>query len=264
MAEIYGIDVSKHNGVIDWRKVKASGKGFAFIRLGWCGYDGKIVANGGLDPMFKTNAEGAIAAGLDIGVYLYSYAKTAAAATVSAQETLALVKPYKLTYPIAFDIEDAMHVSMTKEQNTAIVNAFLSTIETAKYYGMLYTYKSFAESNLNMSQLKGFDFWVAQYASKCTYAGPYGIWQYNGDVPGFTGKCDGVNGACDLNVSYKDYAAIIKNAKLNTLTSNPVQVDPSIAKIAALEAKNKELEATMDAVRTFVDDFYIKTIAKLK
>jgi GH25 family lysozyme M1 (1,4-beta-N-acetylmuramidase) len=226
MAAIYGIDVSKHNGTVDWKKVAASGKRFAFIRLGWCGYDGRIQGNGGLDACYHTNMKAAIAAGVQVGVYVYSYAKTAQAAGIAARETLELVKEYQLDYPIAFDIEDSIYTKMTKAENTAIVNAFLPVIEKAGYYGLLYTYKSFAESYLNMPDLAAYDVWIAQYASKCTYGGKYGIWQYNGDVKGFVGSCPGVIGACDLNVAYKDYAAIIRAAGLNDPA--PIKTDPAL------------------------------------
>ncbi|HHY52429.1 MAG TPA: hypothetical protein GX499_04190, partial [Clostridiales bacterium] len=174
------------------------------------GYDGRIDANGGLDPLFHSHIKGAMDAGLHVGVYVYSYAKTPAAAVVAAKETLKLVKPYQLAYPIAFDIEDTMYQSMDKATNTEIAKAFLSTVEQAGYYGILYTYKNFAEVHLDMAKLAQFDVWIAQYAAKCTYQGKYGIWQYSG-----SGQCSGVSGACDLNLSYKDYAQIIRNAKLN-------------------------------------------------
>lgn len=215
MSTIFGIDVSKHQGTIDWSKVKAAGKKFVFVRVGWCGYDGRIQANGGLDPTFKANVEGALAAGLQVGIYVYSYAKTISAAIIAAKETLSLVKPYKLEYPIAFDIEDAIYTAMKKEDNTAIVKAFLSEIEKANYYGLLYTYKSFAESNLNMADLAAYDVWIAQYADKCTFAGKYGIWQYKGNVPGYMGSCDGINTTVDLNQASKDYAGIIQSKGLN-------------------------------------------------
>lgn len=230
MAEIYGIDVSRYQGQINWQKVKASGKQFVFIRLGWCGFDGKIKANSGLDIMFESNIKGALAAGLNVGVYLYSYAKTPTAARVAALETLDLVKSYQLTYPIAFDIESisqsessgACYDKMSKTDNTAICAAFLDEIEKAKYYGILYTYKSFAENYLDMTALKQYDMWIAQYALKCTYSGNYGIWQYSGDK----GRCDGVPTACDLNVSYMDYATIIKQAGLNGF-AKPTEPTPA-------------------------------------
>ena len=247
---LYGIDVSKHNGTVDWKKVKSAGKDFAFIRLGWAGYDGRIEANGGLDPMFHANVKGALDAGLNVGVYVYSYAKTPTAAIVAAKETLKLVKPYRLTYPIAFDIEDSMYQSMGKAINTEIAKAFLSTVEEAKYYGILYTYKNFAESYLDMNQLSRFDLWIAQYGSKCTYQGKYGIWQYAGN----DGRCAGVSGACDLNIAYKDYPQIIKSAQLNRLGSITCEdYDKLMEQYDALYADFKKLQVDYEELARLHD-----------
>lgn len=251
--ELRGIDVAKYQGNIDWAKVKKSGKEFAFIRIGWAGFDGAIVANGGIDSMFHTNVKAAIAAGINVGIYVYSYCKTAQAARTAARETLSLVAPYKLTYPIAFDIESisqtepggACYNLMSKAENTDIASAFLQEIQKAKYYGLLYTYKSFAESYLDMSKLTAYDVWIAQYATKCTYAGNYGIWQHAGDA----GRCEGVNTACDLNVAYKDYAAIIKAAGLNGFSTT----EPALDEVTALRNRVSFLEDKLKAVYDLVE-----------
>lgn len=96
-----GIDVSKWQPQIDWQKVKADGIDFAIIRIGYCYNNGALK----LDSAFTQHIKGALAAGLDVGIYLYSYATTVQAAKRAAQEVIKAVKPYKLTYPIAFDIE---------------------------------------------------------------------------------------------------------------------------------------------------------------
>lgn len=231
--QIPGIDVSKHNGAINFTKVAAAGKKYVFVRLGWAGYDGRIMVHGGLDSLFHTNMKSALAAGLDVGVYVYSYCKTATAARIAAEEVLELVQPYQLAYPVAFDIEDSQYFSMGRSANTAIAQAFLTRIEKAKYYGMLYTYKSFVDSYLDMGALKGFDVWIAQYAATCTYSGSYGIWQHHGDRQKNhpAGSCPGVNGACDLNTAYRDYPDIICKAGLNNLSQQeqPTEPDPANA-----------------------------------
>lgn len=231
-----GIDVSVHNGAIDWTKVKTA-KDFAFIRVGWASWDGPIMSEGGLDKLFHQNMTNAIAAGMNVGVYVYSYCKTPEAARIAAKEVLDLVKTYRLTYPIAFDIEDTSdsgvrYDKMTRAQNTAIVHAFLEEINKAEYYGILYTYKSFAENYLSMDELSGYDTWIAHYAKTCGYNGAHTIWQYNGDVTGFVGSCPGVTGACDLNVSYKDYAAFINN---EPAPEQPIEDPGLITEIKDLE-----------------------------
>ena len=96
-----GIDVSYGQTRVDWNKVKASGVQFAIVRVGYCYNDGGLH----IDKMFKSHMEGAARAGIPVGVYLYSYAASISAAKRAAREVLQAVKPYKLTYPIAFDIE---------------------------------------------------------------------------------------------------------------------------------------------------------------
>lgn len=244
--KIDGIDVSEHNGIVDFAKVAASGIKFVFIRLGWAGWDGAIEENNGLDSKFHDNIKAAIAAGMHVGVYVYSYCKTEEAAKIAALETMKLVEPYSLEYPIAFDIEDTSdsgtrYDKMSKADNTAIAKAFLSTIKEANYSAILYTYTSFAENFLDMSALKDWDLWIAQYAGKVTYKGDYSIWQYKGDAPGFIGSCEGVSGSCDLNYSYKDYAEIIKSSGLNEplITANDCNC---ASEVDVLQKRIKELE----------------------
>lgn len=203
---IKGIDVSSHQGKINWQAVKDSGIKFAMIRAGWSWYEGGM----NIDKTFYDNMQGAQAAGLDVGVYLYSYDKTPAAARIATKRLLEIIAPYKLTYPIAFDIEDAIHTQISKAQNTAICKAFMDEVEVAGYYGTLYTYTNFINSYLNKQELTKYDKWIADYRAKCGYDGPYGMWQYTG-----SGSCPGVTGNCDLNECYKDYPAIIKKAGLN-------------------------------------------------
>lgn len=245
---IEGIDVSRHNGAVDFKKVAAAGKKFVFVRVGWAGWDGPIERNNGLDKLFHENMKAAIAAGLQVGVYVYSYCKTPEAARIAAHETLELVKPYVLDYPIAFDIEDTSDAGtrydkMSKADNSAICAAFLSTIQRSGYYGLLYTYTSFAQNYLDMTALPEWDVWIAQYANSVTYKGTYGIWQYKGDVAGFVGSCPGVTGACDLNVAYKDYAALIAAAGLNRPDA-PMQESSDMAWL--LEEKRKLQQDVID------------------
>lgn len=204
--ELKGIDVSKYQGSIDWSKVKSAGYDFAFIRVGYCNYDGAI--SEGFDPYYEVNMKNAIAAGMNVGVYVYSYAKTTDAARVCANAVLEKIKPYKLTMPVAFDYEDSKtYASLGKNNNTAICKEFLQTIQNAGYYSMIYTYTSFADSYLNMSDLSAFDTWIADYRGYVGYKGSYGIWQYSS-----TGTVPGISGNVDMNIAYKNYPAIISGS----------------------------------------------------
>lgn len=235
-----GIDVSQFQGNIDWNKVKASGNTFVMIRMGWTYYEGGLH----IEAMFEKNIAGATAAGLDVGIYVYGYDQSAAAAKISAQKVLEAVKKYKLTYPIAYDIEDQRNFSYGKALNTAIAKAFCETIEAAKYYALVYTYTAFSVSYLNLQDLKQFDFWVADYRTKALldsqFKLPYGMWQYIGDA----GKVDGVPNSCDRNYAYRDYAATIKSNNLNHLTDSapgqPVQETDDVAALKAQIASLKE------------------------
>ena len=209
MATIKGIDVSYCQTSVDWQKVKAAGIRFAMVRVGYCFNDGTLK----VDKMFQSHMEGAIKAGLDVGVYLYSYATSSTAARTAAKQVLEAVKPYKLTYPIAFDIEyEDIYTKGSKANNSNIAAAFLQEIEKGGYYAMLYCSKDFLDSHLLPERLTAFDKWIAQYNSKCTSQHSYGIWQYSG-----SGKVNGITGQVDLDYAYKDYPKIIRNAGLNKL-----------------------------------------------
>lgn len=218
---IYGIDVSKYNIVRDWKAVKASGKSFVFIRLGWFNSDGSITPDG----KFEEHYRNAISAGLDVGVYIYSYISDRRFAKVAARNTVEMLKGMTITYPVALDYEEyKIATKLSKESNTEICYEFLSELQRLGYFAMLYTYTSFVQSYLNIDRLKGFAMWIADYreqtGTRCPYSGTWGIWQYKGD----TGRCSGVAGACDLNVSKYDYATTIKVKGLNRLKkSEPVK-----------------------------------------
>lgn len=207
--KIRGIDVSYCQTKVDWQKVKEEGIRFAMVRVGYCMNDGDLK----VDRMFKSHMEGAVAAGLDVGAYLYSYATSSSAAKKAAQQVLKAVEPYRLTYPIALDMEyDDEYIKNSKENNTAIAAAFLREMEKGGYYAMLYCSKDFLDSYLLPERLTAFDKWIAQYNSKCTSKHAHGIWQYSG-----SGKVRGVAEKVDLDVAYKDYPRIIRRAKLNNL-----------------------------------------------
>lgn len=208
-----GIDVSYHQGNIDWKLVKKAGIQFAFIRLGYCNSDGSIV----IDKKFKKNIKGASKVGIDVGCYLYSYATSVKAAKKAAQGMKRIIRPYRITYPIVFDIEDAKYQKNVskkrKKSNTDLTLAFLKEIEAAGYYAMFYTNKNFVETFLDREALKDYDFWIAKYGSSSPkYNKPYGIWQYTNK-----GKIPGIKGNVDLNYSYHNYANIIKKHHLNHL-----------------------------------------------
>ena len=217
---IYGIDISKYNVVDDWKAVKASGKKFVFRRLGWINSDGSITK----DEQFEFHYKNDRAVGLDVGVYIYSYLNDSKYSRVAARNTVKMLEGKMITYPVAFDFEEyKISAKLSKSANTDICYEFLSEVQRLGYFAMMYTYTSFVQSYLNIERLKPFAMWIADYrdpsGTNCPYKGNWGIWQYKGN----TGKCNGVSGACDINMSKYDYAATIKAKKLNGLDKVTVE-----------------------------------------
>ena len=189
----YGIDVSYHQGNIDWNAVKASGIQFAFIRAG--------SFKSGTDAFFHQNMKGAIAAGIPVGIYVYSYAITPEMAANEGLFAVTVAKDYPVSLPIAYDIEDAYHKGMSAAQLQTLVSSFCNTVKAAGYYPIVYSSKSWFETRIGSVP---WDVWVAQYNSACTYSRPYTFWQCtsSGSVPGISGRCD-------MNFQFKDYSAEI-------------------------------------------------------
>lgn len=194
-----GIDVSTWQGSIDWKKVKAAGVEFAFIRLGYRGYgSGTLV----LDDWFERNIKGATAAGVKVGVYFFTQAINEREAVEEASMCLQYVKGYNLAYPIAIDIEDAGSASartnsLTTEQRTKICIAFCETIRNAGYSAAVYANKYYFTSMLNTPQLEKYIIWLAHYTTATNYNRRYDIWQHSS-----TGRVDGISGNVDMNISY--------------------------------------------------------------
>jgi GH25 family lysozyme M1 (1,4-beta-N-acetylmuramidase) len=205
--KLKGIDVSHHQGKIDWEKVKASGIDFAIVRVGYSNRNG----NGGLnfDKRYTYNIQQCNRLGIPVGVYIYCYDRNAYAASITARAFVKAIKKFRIEYPVIYDIEYD-NKDLSKGINTAICNAAMREIESAGYYGMIYASRDFFLNHLDMSQLKTTDKWEAAYRKVDDELVENGIWQYSS-----TGSVPGIVGNVDMNYSYKDYAAIIKNAGLN-------------------------------------------------
>ena len=184
-----GIDVSKHNGNIDWGKVKAAGIEFAILRIGYGMYDNQK------DIQFENNYRGATNNGIPVGVYLYSYARSVAQAEKEADCVIRWLNGRKLQLPVYFDIEDKSQQNLGKTTLDNMCKAFCNKIEKAGYWAGIYANKYWSTSIISGPELgKRYTYWVAQYAGSCTYSGPYAIWQYSSD-----GKVNGISGRVDMN-----------------------------------------------------------------
>ena len=191
-----GIDVSKWQGDIDFRKVKDAGATFVMIRVGsQQGVDGEYV----LDPYFKQNIENALANDLKVGVYFYSYANSKKEARKQATWVLDQIKDYEITLPIAFDWEcynsfNQMELSLFGLNEVA--ESFLEKVEDKGYDGMLYGSKNYLNS---IWKYHDYDVWLAHYTDQTDYDSHYVMWQLCQD-----GRIDGINTAVDINVLYKN------------------------------------------------------------
>lgn len=198
-----GIDVSVWQGNnIDFSKVKAAGIDFVIIRAGY--------GNGNKDKYFDSNYSKAKAAGLHVGAYWYSYATSADGATQEAQSCAKALSGKQLDYPVYFDIEEKSQLSRGKDFCSSLITAFCTELEKLGYYAGFYTSLSSLNSVVSDSVKKRFTVWVAQWASKCSYSGSYGVWQYSSK-----GKVSGISGNVDMDYSYIDFPSTIKNGGFN-------------------------------------------------
>lgn len=196
-----GIDVSSFQGDIDWKKVKKSGVDFAMIRVGGRGY---TVGNIYPDQQFQKNIEGALDAGLDVGVYFFSQAVNETEALEEANYVLEQIEGYKLTMPVVFDWEniagstEARTNGVDADTVSGCANAFCKTVEKAGYDPMIYLNTYIGYLKYDLSQVKEYPVWLAQYDEKPSYYYEYTMWQYTDK-----GTVDGVTGAADLNILLK-------------------------------------------------------------
>ncbi len=196
-APTVGIDVSKHNGNIDWKAVKNSGVNFAIIRCGYRGYSTGVMVE---DPTFRTNIRGALAAGLRVGVYYYSQAVDEVEAVEEASMVINLLSGYGIQLPVYMDVEASggRGDSISVSQRTANIKAFCGTIQSAGYKAGVYANKTWLTSYINTSQISKYHIWLAQYAKEPTYsASRYDMWQYTSK-----GRISGISGNVDMNICY--------------------------------------------------------------
>lgn len=202
---IKGIDVSHWQGNIDWAKVTSSGVQFAIIKAG--GSDDGFYT----DSKWEANYKGAKANGIAVGAYYFVGPKCvdAASGKADAERFIQLLKGKQLEYPVFMDNE--AQPASEKAGITEATIAFCEAMEAAGYFVGIYgsTDSGFRE-RMDDSKLTAYTHWVAQYASKCTYAGSYGIWQYSS-----TGRVSGISGNVDMDLSYVDYPSAIKGGGFN-------------------------------------------------
>lgn len=194
-----GIDVSEHQGEIDWSLVKESGVEFAFIRAGYRTYDQGNLKE---DAYFRYNIDNAIANGIDVGVYFFSQAITVDESIEEAKYVTELVEGYDLALPIAHDMEEVTGSddrinNLTTDERTEIADAFCEVVENYGYDSIIYANPSWILSHLNIFKLSNRKIWLAHYAESTPYPFRYEFWQYSD-----SGIVDGINEPVDLNIMY--------------------------------------------------------------
>lgn len=238
------IDVSYHQGVIDWNKVKASGVEGAIIR---CGYGSDIISQD--DKQWKRNADECVRLGIPFGTYLYSYAKTEEESRSEAVHVLRMIKGYKLSYPVYLDLEQ----SGTESHAVKGAKIFCDIIQKAGYPVGIYANQYWFQ-NVIENQLDQYTKWCARYsAQKPTVM--CDIWQYSS-----TGSIHGIVGRVDMNICYRDFPAELNKEELSkpvAAVSNGTTLELVAAvmcgKYGAGDERKKALGSRYDEVQGMIN-----------
>lgn len=238
-----GIDVSHHNGEINWESVRNSEIEFAIIRTGY----GMEIPNQ-KDKEFEHNYSECKRLGIPVGAYHYSYAKSVEAAKKELEFFLKIVSGKQFEYPMFFDIEDVSLNSLDKQTLTDIVIEFCGGLREAGYYAGLYSNPNWLCNMLDFKRLKGFDLWLAKWGSKSDQGFEESMWQYSS-----RGRINGIAGDVDLDISYKNYPEIIKALGLNGFAAPPkknctvtaVKSNLSLSEAKVISTKLRDLGMTV-------------------
>jgi GH25 family lysozyme M1 (1,4-beta-N-acetylmuramidase) len=213
MANVIGIDVSEHNGALDWARIKAAGIQFAIIRTGY--------GTSHTDNYFKANMEGALGQGIPVGIYHFSYALNETGAKNEAAFVIKLLEPYKdkITLPVFFDFEydtvsyaKKQGVTLGKTAFNAHAVAFLEQIQAAGYTPGVYYNLDYRNNMVDTTELGSYVQWYAQYSSKASFTG-YDLWQYSSSY-----QISGVSGKFDVNTAPASFLGGTTTTTTNTTT----------------------------------------------
>ena len=198
-----GIDVSRHQGTIDWSQVKPN-IDFAIIR---CGYGSDFTKQD--DTQWQANVSACESLGIPYGVYLYSYAVNTLNAASEAQHALRLLQGHRPTLPVFYDLEDnSISSSCSKTEILEHAKIFCNALRNAGYTPGVYASKYWWTTYLTSSEYDQWERWVAQYNTSCTYSGNHNYWQYTdkGSVPGISGNVD-------MNYSKLTFGSVIPDGE---------------------------------------------------
>ena len=260
-----GIDVSAHQGNINWDAVKASGIEFAIIRISY--------GQNTIDSKAIRNIEECIRVGMPFGVYVYSYALNVNNAINEANLVIKTLAPYKnkVKFPVIIDMEDADRYKAkygmpSNDILVSICEKECLMFEDAGYYAAIYASKSWFDTKLNSSRLNRFDKWMAWWYSQASSKfdhNTYGLWQYTS-----SGKVNGISGNVDMNEAFKDYPSIIDGG--NSTPAQPsapisneptgstlnLAVDVMNGKYGDGDARKNNLGSRYNEVQDFINHIY--------
>lgn len=192
------IDVSSHNGEIDWDKVKGAGIDGVMIRLGYRGYGDATIVE---DECFQKNIAGAKDAGLKVGVYFFSQATTPEEAIEEAEYVTKKIWGRGVTLPVAFDMEPFMgnerFINHDIKSKTEMADAFLKVISKFGYEPILYGNPTWFRSDVDISKLTEYPVWLAHYTFSTEWPYAFRMWQFTSQ-----GRVNGINGDVDLNLIF--------------------------------------------------------------
>lgn len=234
-----GIDISVHNGDIDWQKVKNAGIQFAILRAGY----GRELSQ--KDVRFEENYRNAKAAGIPVGAYWYSYAMTPEEARLEADVFLSVIKGKQFEMPVYFDLEEKKQFDLGKEKVSAIMRTFLERVESAGYFVGLYGSASSLTTHTADDIKSRYTIWMAHWAEQTNYSGAYSIWQYSDK-----GKVNGISGNVDLDTCYTDFPSTIKAKGLNGYGKEQISTpepDDTIANVT-VKIGNETYKGTLEKV----------------
>ena len=222
---MYGIDVSHHNGAINWAAVKTSGVEFAILRAGYGMYDSQK------DARFETNYNGAKAAGVPVGAYWYSYAKNTEEAKREAETCLKAIAGKQFDFPIYFDIEDNSQAALGKGTITDLCIAFCERIEQAGYFAGIYASTDWFLNRIDKNRTDRFTKWLADYRTNYNTTLPRDIHQYSS-----SGTVPGISGRVDLNRCTRNFPGEINGQ--SAPASGGVVIEPIVASLHVRNTPN--------------------------
>lgn len=229
---IFGVDVSKHNGDIDWETLKPN-IDYAIIRIG---YGDNIVSQD--DEKWYRNANECTRLGIPFGVYIYSYATSTAQASSEADHVLRLIKGYNLKFPVYYDMEDAPTTgTVPASVKGDMAQTFCDKIQNAGYKVGIYANTNWFNFYLTDARFNAWPKWVAQYNDVCKYGGVYKMWQFSSD-----GSVPGIATRVDMNYWYSGRQYNLSNKKNVDMNADGVYLGtPQNVETKALSGKKAEV-----------------------